>query len=297
MSMSRARKILIGLAVVAGLFVAGSLAFIAHIGAWGIVFPSHTYESTPPEIPADFGKGADLRFIVFSKTNSFRHKEGIPAAHALFDQLAEKRGWAAFHTENSAIFQPALLSKFDVIVFANASGDTLSDAQDLAFQQWLEAGGGWIGIHSAGDGSHEDWPWYRETLIGPVFAQHILGPQFQEARVVKEDRVHPVTRDLPNEFLHTEEWYSWEESARDHGMHVLLTVDESSYEPYIRGFGNEVDLRMGDHPIVWSSCVGRGRALYSAMGHQAAAYSSAPIAQLIENGVEWAAGRTGTDCG
>ena len=107
----------------------------------------------------------------------------------------------------------------------------LSDEQHLAFETWLTQGGGWIGIHSAGDNSHADWRWYVENLIGGNFIGHILGPQTQKARVVVEDREHPVTRDLPAEFEHEEEWYSWDQSARALGFHVLLTVDESSYDP------------------------------------------------------------------
>lgn len=294
--MTRARKIAIGLLVALVVLVTASFATIAWVGAWRLVFPSHVHETEPPTIAEDFGRDVALRFAVFSKTNSFRHKDGIPGARRLFDEIAQRRGWAVFHSENSALFTPELLSRFDVVVFSNASGDTLSDEQHLAFQDWLANGGGWIGIHAAGDGSHEDWPWYRKTLIGPLFAQHIMGPQTQQARVVTEDVDHPVTRNLPADFLHSEEWYSWEESAREHGFHILLTVDESTYEPYIRTFGAEVDIRMQDHPIVWSRCVGRGRALYSAMGHWGAAYETVPVATLLENGLEWAAGKTGDDC-
>ena len=41
-----------------------------------------------------------------------------------------------------------------------------SGAQEAAFVRFLEAGGGWLGTHAAGDSSHEDWRWYTETLIG-----------------------------------------------------------------------------------------------------------------------------------
>jgi type 1 glutamine amidotransferase len=124
-----------------------------------------------------------------------------------------------------------------------------------------------------------------------------MGPQTQEARVMVEDRDHPVTRGLPAEFRHEEEWYSWDRSARGAGFDVLLSVDESSYEPWIRGFGAEQDIRMTDHPIVWKRCLDRGRAIYSAMGHWGAAYETEYYPQLLENAVEWASGATGSDCG
>lgn len=290
------KKIVIGVTSFAALLLTGGLLFVWWIGAWGILFPSHDHETTPPAIAADFGASADLRVLVYSKTNQFRHTEGIAAAHALFDELAAASNWAVFHTENSAIFEDALLEHFDVIVFASASGDHASDAQDASFRRWLEGGGGWLGIHAAGDGSHAEWTWYEETLKTGTYLGHILGPQTQEARVVVDDPLHPVTAGLPSEFIHAEEWYSWDRGAREAGYHVLLTVDESTYAPFIRGMGEEKDIRMGDHPIVWSRCVEGGRAAYTAMGHWGASYAQDYTKTLLRNAVDWVGERMKSEC-
>ena len=130
-----------------------------------------------------------------------------------------------------------------------------------------------------------------------TYLGHILGPQTQAARVIVEATSHPITRGLPTEFQHEEEWYSWDRGAREAGFDVLLTVDESSYSPWIKAFGNEVDIRMTDHPIVWSRCVGRGRAVYSAMGHWGDAYAQDYMQRLLENAVVSASGVEGKSCG
>ena len=286
--MSRLRKFL--LFAGAGLFLlaAASLAVIYRVGAWHLVFPSEDHDKAPPELAADFRKGKALRVLVFSKTNAFRHDDGIAGARRALDAIGAQRDFALFYSENGALFDAAHLSRFDVVVFSNASGDMLSDEQHHAFEAWLTQGGGWIGIHAAGDNSHDAWRWYHENLIGGNFMGHILGPQTQQARVVVEDREHPVTRDLPAEFEHEEEWYSWDQSARALGFHVLLTVDESSYDPTIHFVGSDTDIRMGDHPIVWWRCVGRGRALYTTMGHWGRAFENPPYAKLLENALAWA---------
>jgi uncharacterized protein len=286
--MSRLRKVLLYTAIALALLLVLGLAAIHRSGAWYLVFPSEQHDTTPPEIPADFGEGKSLRVLVFSKTNSFRHDDGIAGARRALDGIAARNGLAIFHSENGALFSDSALEHFDVVVFSNASGNMLSDEQDRAFEKWLEAGGGWIGIHAAGDLSHADWTWYKENLIGGGFIGHILGPQTQKARVVVEDRAHPVTRNLPAEFEHEEEWYSWDRSARALGFNVLLSVDESSYDPTIRFLGSETDIRMGDHPIVWWRCLGRGRALYSTMGHWGSAYENPAHVQLLENALAWA---------
>ncbi len=273
--------------VFAGLLVvlvAGGLIAARVIGIWHLIFPSHYHESTPPEIPQALAQPAVL---VFSKTNAFRHIEGIAAGNAFLKTLAVEKGWGMFETENSAVFNPADLDKFAVVVFNSVTGDALSDAQEQAFQQWLEAGGGWLGIHGAGDGSHADWPWYVETLIGAVFTAHTMGPQFQAATVMVEDSSHAVTRSLPATWTHTEEWYSWDQSVRGKGFDVLLSVDENSYDPRFILFGQKRDLRMGDHPVAWSRRVGNGKALYSAMGHSAEAFESREHQMLLEEALEW----------
>ena len=283
------KKSLIALGILVVLSLAGSIATLVWIGAWGFFFPSHAHETTPPPIPAGVRSPA---ILLFTKTNSFRHREGIKAGVRTVETMAEGIGWGVFHTENSAVFNAEDLSRFSVVMSLNTSGDILSDAQQLVFQNWLRAGGGWIGVHSAGDGSHKDWPWYVENLIGADFTAHILGPQFQTAKVINERPQHPVMRLLPDQWAHEEEWYSWEESPRGKGFTILARIDEDSYSPVQKAFGREVDLRMGDHPVVWARCVGRGRAVYSAMGHGAAAFASAEYQQLLGAAMVWAMDET-----
>lgn len=287
-------RVLVGIGGASLLLIAAALVFMRQTGIWGIVFPSHSYETRAPALPESLARPAVL---LFTKTNSFRHIDAIDALVPVFAEIAAERGFSIFHSENSALFSPEHLERFDVVVFANASGDTLSDEQDVAFAHWLENGGGWLGIHAAGDGSHADWQWYVDTLIGATYIAHIMDPQFQSARVVVEDRTHPATRNLPADWSHEEEWYSWESSPREKGFHILATVDESSYRPHFSLGGRELDLRMGDHPVIWTSCVGKGRAFYSALGHQAAAYSSPEYRSVLSGALAWTAGVEGPGCG
>ena len=49
------------------------------------------------------------------------------------------------------------------------------------------------------------------------------------------------------------------------------------------------DFGMGeDHPIVWYGEVGKGRSLYSALGHSAASFMEAQNLILLKNAIEWA---------
>ena len=286
-------KLLRALLLLALLLVVVALGYIRYIGAWNIVFPSSHHDTVAPHVPTNLAAPAVL---VFSKTNGFRHVEGIASGNRAIESIARKNGWGVFFTENGAVFNERDLARFDAVVFQSATGDMLSDAQEQAFETWLEAGGGWLGIHSAGDGSHAGWRWYIDKLVGAKFTAHIMNPQFQRATVVLENHEHPVLRGLPNIWEHQEEWYSWEQSPRVRGFTILSTLDEESYTPVQKFLGTEVDLHMGDHPVVWSNCVGNGRSVYATMGHQAEAFSQPQFRQIIENSLSWLMGKSTEGC-
>jgi type 1 glutamine amidotransferase len=145
----------------------------------------------------------------------------------------------------------------------------------------VEAGGGWVGVHAAADTEY-GWPWY-ETLVGARFARH---PAIQRASVRVADRDHPATARLPATWVRTDEWYDFRTNPRGR-VRVLATVDESTY----RGGG------MGpDHPIAWCRPVGRGRALYTAGGHTAAAWAEPRFLAHVVGALRWAAGSAEGDC-
>lgn len=252
------------------------------------------YDQEAPEI-TQWMKQPSI--LVFSKTKGWRHNEGIAGADLFFVQMSREKEYGIFTTANGAVFNEADLSRFDLVVFNNMTGDALSPEQRTAFEQWLSGGGAWIGIHGAGDASQDNWAWYQETLIGPRFIGHPANPQFQEARVETLNANHPVTQGISPNWVHNDEWYSFDGRAQDYGAIVLLGLDESTYDPVKRSDdGEEVDLRMGEgainHPIVWVRCVGEGRAFYSAIGHSDVSYEDPNNRKLLSNAFDWVTKRT-----
>jgi len=286
------RRILIGIAVL--LLVGVALGWPTLHNAWRAAHPISSYDTEPVTLPPDLAAPA---ILLFTKTNGFRHDEGIPAGVKLIESIAKRRGWSVFHTESGAVFTPENLARFQVVVFHQVSGDVLDDAQKEAFKSWLENGGGWVGIHGAGGDRSYAWRWYVDELLGAQFIGHPMGPQFQDAKLEIEDHDHPATAKLPDHFVHNEEWYSFEHSPRAKGVHVLAVVDEYTYSPRVKWLGINQDLRMGsDHPVVWWHCQGKGRAFYSALGHQAKSYDEPEMGQLIEGAIAWAAHQEGEGC-
>lgn len=248
------------------------------------IIPRKIYETVPPEIP-EFKRPAVL---VLSKANGYIHVDALPAGQTMLKRIAAERGWDIFLTDNAASHNPQDLANFSVVVWNNVSGDVLTTEQRVAMKDWIEAGGGWVGIHASGGDFRYDWDWYVDTLIGAQFVGHTMDPQFQDADVLVADADSAVTSHLPARWtVPNEEWYAFDRNVRDKGYEILLTLDEDSYitkgETYIGQ-----DSMPGEHPIAWRHQLGQGRVLYSAIGHQSATYDMPEFQQLIANAITWA---------
>ena len=252
------------------------------------------YDTVAPKLTIPAAAAGRPRVLLFEKINGFRDGPSVDGAHAALEAMARRKGWAMVTTLNGAAFNSATLKQFDVVIWNNISGDVLTLSQRRAFQNWMDKGGGYVGLHgSAGDPVYF-WDWYVDGLLGARFLAHPMAPQFQTAKIRIEDAAHPAAAGLPKEIDLNDEWYSFKNNPRATGSRVIATIDESTYKPEGRG----LDLRMGDHPIAWSRCIGTGpkksRMFYTAVGHRPELYSDAFNVRMVEQGVEWAAGKAGT---
>jgi len=235
--------------------------------------------ATANAVEADETQGSEQEpaVLVFSRTVAFRH-DSIAAGHAALADLAATQGWSLQPSEDPEVFRDEDLASFDVIVFLSTTGDVLDIEQQGAFERFIRAGNGFVGVHAASDTEYE-WPWYG-GLVGAYFRAH---PQIQPATIRVEDRDHPATSHLGEMWTRTDEWYAFMENPRL-DVHVLLALDEESYAPG--------DSHMdGDHPIAWYHEYEGGRAFYTALGHTAESYEEPDVLVHLGGAIEWASGR------
>ncbi|GAB5536640.1 MAG: ThuA domain-containing protein [Rubricoccaceae bacterium] len=219
--------------------------------------------------------------LVFSKTAGFRHasiQSGITAVQA----LGTEHGFTVTATESSSAFTATGLAAYDAVVFLNTTGDILDESQQAAFEDYIEQGGGFVGIHAAADTEY-DWPWYG-GLVGAYFASHPPGTPSGTVTVV--DRVHPATTHLPKRWDRTDEWYNYRTSPRG-SVHVLATLDEQTFTGGTMG---------GDHPIAWCHAYEGGRSFYTGGGHTSASFSESLYLDHLWGGLAWAAGWVSGNC-
>ncbi|WP_028661477.1 ThuA domain-containing protein [Saccharomonospora saliphila] len=230
----------------------------------------------------------EFHALLFTKTEGYRH-QSIPAGVSMFSDLASEHHFTFDHTEDSSVFNDEDLADYDVIIMFQTSGMVWeNDAERQAMKDYIDRGGGIAAIHNATDmGIENDFPWWDDVVnAGAHMPSHSPGVLDGTAHVT--DHVHPSTEDLPARWDRPEEWYNFDKSVRGEA-HVLVSADESTYEPGPDAMGP-------DHPISWCRDVGKTRIWATAMGHDTAAYSEPEFIQHVLGGVRTAAGVVEADC-
>jgi type 1 glutamine amidotransferase len=223
-----------------------------------------------------------FKALLFTKTDGFHH-ESIHEGVAAIRQLANRHHFVVDWHENAAIFNDKALENYAVVIFLCTTGNILNDEQQAAFEKFIRAGKGFVGIHSASDTEY-DWAWYTK-MVGMMFKIH---PQNQTAYLKVENSNFPGMERFPPKLLWTDEWYEFSARKSD-DLKFLLSVDEKSYNPNAKWGDNEGKGMGSFHPISWYHPYDGGRAFYTALGHIPLTYSDHIFQNHIYGGIYWAA--------
>ena len=214
------------------------------------------------------------KVLVFSKTKGFRHAS-INVGKPAIQKLATENNFQVDTTENAAAFTEDNLKKYAAVVFLSTTGDVLDLQQQNALKRFIQAGGGFVGVHAAADTEY-DWWWYNK-LVGAWFKSH---PKTQKAKIIKVDNQDPRFQiTTPDNWERTDELYNYKKIADD--LTVLYKLDESSYEGGENG---------GDHPWAWYHDFDGGRAFYTGMGHTDESWTEPEFLAHLTSGIKYAIG-------
>jgi type 1 glutamine amidotransferase len=229
----------------------------------------------------DNGKDRPVRVLYFTHSAGYRH-EVIPASRDIVQRIGATAGFAVTASEDVAVFSAENLRRYRAVMFFTSGELPMSAAQRAAFTDFIRAGGGFLGVHSATDTFYQ-WPEYGK-LIGGYFDQH---PWHQAVVVEVADRANPLVAFLGASMAVTDEIYQ----IRDFdaaGSRVLLRLDPAS-----------VDLtRPNVHrhpwgwPLAWTRIYGSGRVFYTALGHEEGVWRDARFQQMLGNAALWALQRS-----
>jgi uncharacterized protein len=219
-----------------------------------------------------------FRALVFTKTAAWHHDSGHAAVEAI-KKLGEQHHFEVFWTENAEIvFKQEELAKYQVIIFAQTTGDILNAEQQALMERFIRNGGGFVGIHSAADTEYK-WEWYTR-MVGHMFQQH---PAIQTATLQVMNRDFPGMDRFAPRFLFTDEWYEFDEARGK--LNYILAIDETTYQVSKANQNRAPMLR----PLSWFHEYDGGRAFYTALGHLPATYADPDFRHHIYGGIYWAA--------
>lgn len=247
------------------------------------------------------------KILFFTKSSGYEHdvisyKKGMPSfAEKQLLVLGQENNWEFVFSKDGSKFSPEYLAQFDALFFYT-TGDLCSEGTDKnppmspagkqAIFDFVRAGKGFVGAHSAADTFHTD----NESQKGPErFANHgdkadpyvcFLGAEFirhgkqQVGRNKVIDPTFPGFEKVGAEFSFQEEWYTLKDFRPD--IHVLTVFNDPPLE------GD--DYKRPAFPNCWARTEGKGRVFYTAMGHREDVWTNDTFRQILVGGLKWALG-------
>lgn len=223
--------------------------------------------------------------ILIVREDGGHHKPFTDRALMWLDSVSTTQGFSMTVIHNMNDVNAKYLNRFDAVIQLDFPPYTWPEAAQDAFIDYIENGlGGYIGFHHATligefDG-YPKWEWFSEFMGGISFSNYIA--PLADGTVHLEDTGHPVLKDVAPVFtIKDDEWYTYDKNPRDNkNIRVLANVDENSYKP-------TSDVRMGDHPVIWTNTSVKARNVYFQFGHSPKLLDNDDFKKLLTNAINW----------
>ena len=277
------------------------------LGTVGGTFASDVMNNCP-------SSSAQKRILIFHETNGFRHTGAINQGVNMFENLGNENGdWITDNSQDSSVFNTSNLAQYDAVVFLNTSGtdasngndDLLSASEKEAFEEFIESGKGFVGIHAATDTYRNGvWDFYNELVGGIVQTSpnHTSNNYNADIEIITN---HPIIDFLSPDnspWNKDEEYYYWELNGGQlsNDNTVLLEVAQTGNNTYdearpITWFKESItydDDNNDDTPKVTMDGI---RSFYTALGHNGGDYANdTNFRTLLKNAIVWAIDTTST---
>jgi type 1 glutamine amidotransferase len=224
-----------------------------------------------------------VKVLVYTKNGKGYIHDNIANSVQAIQALGKQYGFTVDSSEDPAKFTDENLKQYDVLVFSNTNNDVFdTDAQRVALMRYIQAGGNFVGLHSA-CGTERSWRWFK-NLLGGTFFWHEPGQSFT---VNVLDSKNPSLAHLKQTWnREKDEFYFLKEMSVN--LHVLAVNDHTTIE---KPAGKALDTFGTVFPSVWWHEYDGGRAFYTSIGHEKDDYLKDDLRKHILGGIEWAIGQ------
>ncbi|NDA62776.1 MAG: ThuA domain-containing protein [Chitinophagia bacterium] len=228
-------------------------------------------------------KGSNI--LLYTKNGKGYVHDNIPAAVECLKSLAASEKFTLDVSDDPSIFTEDNLKKYQLIVFTSTNNDVFdTDNQRLAFRHYIEAGGGFVGVHSV-TGTERNWTWFK-MMLGETFSWHA---RFQAFSLKKIDKTHPSMTDVPDQWVREDECYFGKELYP--GMKVLMVHEVNSLNP---ADSTQIKKNMGSfvtyYPAVWYQHFEGGNIWITTLGHSKQSYQDPVYVNHLLQGLRYVAG-------
>jgi type 1 glutamine amidotransferase len=225
-----------------------------------------------------------MKVLVYTKNGKGYVHDNIPSAVTAIQKLGQENGFSVDVTDDPSKFTEQNLAKYNFLMFPSTNQDVFdTDEQRTAFRRYIEAGGGFVGLHSV-IGTERSWPWFK-NMLGGTFAWH---PAFQKYTVRVIDTAHPSVAGIPVTWERSDECYFVKEmypGIRPVMAQDLTTLDKKDSVRIKSSSGPYGQL----YPAAWYQFYDGGTIWITALGHDKNDYSEPMYLKHIFNGMTWVA--------
>ena len=224
---------------------------------------------------------AQKKVLVFTRNGEGYVHDNIAASVDAIKKLGQANDFQVDVSDEPAVFTEENLKQYDALIFSNTNNKVFdTEAQKLALVRYTEAGGGFVGIHSA-CATERDWPWMWK-LVGGKFVRHA---PFQTFNMKIIDANHPSTSFFSGDWERADECYYVNYINPD--IHVLIAADMTTVDD--KGAEEYPGKTFGDlFPLVWYHEFDGGRQWFTALGHSKEDYTMPLFSKHLLGGILWA---------
>jgi type 1 glutamine amidotransferase len=233
------------------------------------------------------GKLKKSRVLVYTKNGKGYVHDNIPSAVACIKELGVSNGFTVEVSDDPAVFTESRLQQYNLLIFTSTNNDVFdNDDQRLAFRRYIEAGGGFVGVHSV-TGTERNWRWFKQ-MLGETFTWHA---KFQKFGVKKLDASHPSMEGVPAFWEREDECYFGKEMypgikvLMAHDVHTLNMKEKSQDSLLQKNLGSFADF----YPAVWYQQFQGGNIWVTTLGHNKESYSDPVYRNHLLQGIKWVA--------
>jgi uncharacterized protein len=258
------------------------------------------------------------KVLFFTKSSGFQHSvinrgrtpDKLSMAERVLTDLGAKHGFEVTCSKDGGMFAPDKRDQFDAFVFYTTGDLTTSNGTDphpgmtkedkAGFLDAIKAGKGFMALHCGSDTFHS--PGYANNKYARNVDEQghdrfdpyiqMLGGEFIVHGAQQFTTLHCVDEKFPGaagfkDARWLEEWYSLNNFAPD--LHVILLQETKEMKGPM--------YQRKPYPETWARMHGKGRVVYSSMGHRDEFWNGKIPAyhDLLIGALNWITGRVEAD--